>query len=281
MIVPRNTLTDITLTGSGFLKTSDLFCKFDKLYGRAAYVSSSTVTCTSPFVGINSTSVDITTNFADFTNSGLVLFFVDSIQLFYIIPSIVIAENDHSQKITIIGANFIDSHNIVIFLGTKYRAQGIWTSSSKVICALPLLREGNYSVSIIHNINSSSTNVPVLTVRSPAKMYLYPNTGPTQGRTNVTISGSFLKATSRLRCLFEDSNVAAKMITTSLISCLTPSHTQNTVQVHVLDDDVIFSDNQNLTFSFFVLHRASIYSIMPSSGPVRGNTAVTILGDIP
>ena len=131
------------------------------------------------------------------------------------------------------------------------------------------------AVSVNNGADWSQMTLRFTYVESPPNLSaIYPTTGPITGGTSVTAIGSnFTADDDSMRCRFGSTVVKGIWLSSTMISCTTPSvQSSNSVLFSVSDNYESFSAPINFTYSPVFTYE----SISPENGTIRGGTAVTI-----
>ena len=105
-----------------------------------------------------------------------------------------------------------------------------------------------------------------------------PSSGPSIGGSRVAVHGAFFSrrayTLSYLSCKFNITHVLAYYASPSLIYCVSPDAVPGTVTLEVANTPPAFSNDHN-TFEFV---HVTVTSISPMSGPLTGNTLLSVSG---
>ena len=110
----------------------------------------------------------------------------------------------------------------------------------------------------------------------PEVLTATPATGPQAGATVVVVGGAGFSDAAATVCRFGRVVVPARFVNGSALSCVAPVHARGEVPLLASNDGVHFFGGHNVSFYFHA--DALIAAIVPPSGPVDGNTNVTVYG---
>jgi sugar lactone lactonase YvrE/PKD repeat protein len=108
---------------------------------------------------------------------------------------------------------------------------------------------------------------------APAITSLSPTTGSTLGGTSVAVNGS--NFVSGATVTFDTTAVTASFVSSTQLTCTTPSHAAGAVNVTVTNPD---TQTSTLSGGFTYISPPTISNISPTSGSTTGGTSVTITG---
>jgi len=185
--------TVVLVTGSDFVDSGSLACKFgDAAASAATFVSATSVRCVAPSGSSGSVAVEVSNNGADFTK--------DSVQFRYHASAAVSSLAPGSGPvsggtvITVHGFNFVDSDALYCrFGGDGAGVTARWISSSKVECVAPAHALGSVSVEVtLNDADYTDDGISFTFVKDVLLTSIVPAAGPAGGDTLVTLSGSFV-----------------------------------------------------------------------------------------
>ena len=154
--------------------------------------------------------------------------------------------------------------------------QAEWLGSSTLKCLTPRHGRGIVALEVSFNsVDFSSTSSAFEFEAGLEVQVITPTSGPTQGGTAVSIFGHNFMQSDQLQCLVGNEFVPARFINAGLIICVTPVMRAGEIMIAVSNNGV---DMARAEKSFTAYEQTAIMSILPSTGPTRGGTAVDIVG---
>ena len=215
--------TVVAVHGSNFVDASSLACVFgDEAASTGRWVSSSTVECVAPpSEGSAETSVAVAV-----TNNGADFIVTEGITFQYVAAPTVEAMSPlygpigGGTLVTISGKGFGFSTNAACRFGAHI-VPAAYVSSEKLLCATPPSSTETVPVHIRNwgyefvDTKFTFAFAPVLYMDS-----IVPSHGPISGGTSVAISGGVFRSNVSYTCDFGGQAVAAKYVTSSLLSIL-------------------------------------------------------------
>ena len=290
--------TVVIVTGSNFINTGIVLCKFGSIVTKGEYLNENELKCVSPKVerpGYVKLAIAIR---EDEFSSGL-----NTKYLYYNTPvidhieSICGPERGYTQ-ISVLGKNFADtgSDYIKCVFGQRIFMNATRMSDNEIKCDSPSVL--NYKGVNEYNIteydlqitlNGKDLNGPI------QKFYYYKETfiskvepiyGPTSGGTTVKISGGIFNQAHACNVTVRFSTYPIKPInyTSDTIFVTSPaSNFTGAVVVQVAlngkqydkDIQINFRDNEN---SFYYFKWPLITQVKPSKGPTIGGTSIKVFG---
>jgi hypothetical protein len=178
--------------------------------------------------------------------------------------------------VTITGTDF--QSGATVTFGQTPATAVVFNNATQLQATTPTHAEGSVDV-IVRNPDGQSATAPsgftYQPVPAPTIIGLLPTSGPEVGGTLVTITGTNFLAGATVSF----GGVAAASVTvasSTQIQAVTPPHATGAVDVRVTNPDAQFATlPAGFTYGF---PPPTISSIVPSTGPTAGGTAVTITG---
>lgn len=292
--------THVTVLGSGFANTTDLVCFFGNQPALSgAFVSPEEAMCESP-PSEAPTVVPVTVRLNGVGSTSAVSFR-------YVLPPTVIDVSpreihfNESRWLTVTGANFVPSSDLICLFDGELTETASWLSPSLLRCPIPISSTPvSSSVSITVTNTGDDMSAPAVT------FYIFPrpvihSVSPTGGfldrTTPVTVlvksygrQVQHVAAPGQARCLFDDESVQAiaalaptKQCDTQAgesstvcieVRCTAPAHrSRRKVYLRVVSGTGAMPTDA-VIFEFSTAPAAS--SMLPRQGPYGGGTAVTI-----
>jgi hypothetical protein len=258
--------TAVTITGADFTGATAV-----TVSGTAAsmqVVNATTITAVTPAHAAGVVDVAVTTPAGTGTGSGLYT---------YLAPPTVtsIAPNSGPTQggtaVTITGTNFT-SATAVMLGGTA--ATGVTVVNATTITAVtPAHAVGVVNVTVTTSGGAGTGSGLYTYVAPPTVASIAPNSGPTQGGTAITITGTnFTSATAVT--LGGTAATGVTVVNATTITAVTPAHAAGLVNVTVTTP----AGTGTGSGLYIYVAPPTVTSIAPNSGPTLGGTAVTITG---
>lgn len=179
--------------------------------------------------------------------------------------------------VTISGTNF-GSGATVTFGGTSGTNVNV-VSSTSITVVTPAHAAGTVAVTVMNTDSQSATlssgfqyNLP-----APAISGISPATGPLNGGTAVTISGTNFLSGDTVK-FGGTSATNVNVVSGTSITAVTPAHTSGKVDVVVTHSGGSSSGTLSAGFEYIAPNQITVTSFNPTTGPTSGNTLVTITG---
>lgn len=170
-------------------------------------------------------------------------------------------------------------HSTSVSFGGVSASAVTYISPTELQAVTPAHASGTVTVSLSGRHNQSATliggfmyvaaNSTALSLSSVS-----PSQGPTTGGTAVTVTGTGFQ-TGATVAFGGVQSTAVTIASSTQINAMSPPESAGTVSIAVTGSD---SQSASLPSAFTFTSGPSISSISPNSGPVTGNTTVTILG---
>jgi Concanavalin A-like lectin/glucanases superfamily/Domain of unknown function (DUF1929)/IPT/TIG domain/Bacterial Ig domain len=261
--------TAVTITGTNFVSGATV-----TFGGTAAtnvvVTNSATITATTPSHAAGAVTVKVTN--PDTQNSSLTTGFT-----YVAAPAVTsITPNNGAiaggTAVTIAGTNFV-SGATVAFGGTA-ATNVVVANSTTITATTPANAAGAVTLTVTNPDGQSGNLTNGFTYLAPPTVVsVSPNTGSTGGGTAVTITGTNFTTGATVRF---GTSVATNVtvVNATTITASTPAGSAGVVTVTV----TINGQSGSLTNAFTYVIAPSVSSVLPSSGPIAGGTAVTITG---
>ncbi|GMH75266.1 hypothetical protein TL16_g06702 [Triparma laevis f. inornata] len=294
---PKDTSTVISVFGSNFVNSPNLACGWFTTESTesaelaattpATYVSSYHLTCATPtVVDVSSARVEVSLNAKDYTSTSTQFYFHDVIAVTALMPSS--GPESGGTSVTVVGSNFMPFSTIACKFTNKqteaelFSASTTFATTDAVMCVTPTLSPGEYAVSVSNNNIDFSDSSATFTAHAPlSPISQSPVSGPASGGTEVTVKGAFFPDSKTLSCKFGDKVTKAKYVSSTELTCVTPSayttSVSSSVPVSVSGNGREFTTGEsNLSFIYAPL--PSISQVYPVSGSVDGGTTIQLAG---
>eukprot|EP00698_Gefionella_okellyi_P014440 TRINITY_DN4005_c1_g1_i2.p1 TRINITY_DN4005_c1_g1~~TRINITY_DN4005_c1_g1_i2.p1 ORF type:complete len:2826 (+),score=696.32 TRINITY_DN4005_c1_g1_i2:356-8479(+) len=262
----------VTVYGASF--TPSMYCRFDTTVVFAQFNSTTSVTCVTPSHAFGSVAVEVSTNNQDFTANNVQYAYLPAAAVSAVVPtsgSVVGGTN-----VTVTGINFVGSQITCRFeLSPPVAARQI--TSTQIECTTPALAAGSVSVEVsTNNADYTANRIQFTYLLAASVTGVLPVSGPVTGATLTTVRGTNFANIFSLRCKFgTNAPVLATWFTATRLQCYSPLAVAGAVAVEVSNNNQDYTtDNVQYAFQPTV----TITQVLPTSGPISGNTRVQVRG---
>jgi hypothetical protein len=194
--------TVVVVSGTGFVSTTKLACRFGKTAASAVeFVSSTQIKCTAPSSasGEGPVAVEASNNGADFTSDATQFRYQTAASVFSIAPNTGPASG--SSAVVVHGFNFVDSDALFCRFGASKSVAARWISATKLECLAPAHVAGVVGVEVtLNNADSTSDGTKFAFVADATVTSVAPTSGSLSGGTVLTVMGSGFVFSSNLKC---------------------------------------------------------------------------------
>ena len=266
--------TLVQVFGSSFQKAPST-CKFGSHIVDAIVVDSNLIHCNAPLsTAPGAVSFELSQNSQDYTNSGIS----------YLYHEIVIdrleptgGPSTGNTQVNIIGSGFLNLLTLRCKFGNTVVA-AIWISPEEIWCTSPAGYEGLAELEVSNNnadFSAQGNKFEYYTRTTVVRVA--PSSGVNSGNTEVTVFGTNFVNSSSLVCRFGIAVVPVlKFISPSRLVCNTVPYESVQVSLEISNNKRDFTVNG---VQFLYTELPVIRNILPSSGPTKGQTIVTLVGD--
>ena len=274
--------TTVTITGQNLSTTNPPTVKFGATASASVSVISSTsLTATAPASLLGPTDVTVTTEYGQSTLSPADVFTYTNSGTAPVVNSVTPAQGPIAGggTVTIAGVNFAGATAVKF---GSVAATFTVTSLTTISATPPAQAAGSVDVIVTTNAGTSAAGSSdkydyVDGTPSPTIDLVSPSSGPTQGGTTVTITGTNLSGASAVK--FGASATASFTVNSSTqITAVTPAGSAGTVFVSVTTATGTASGGNNEAFTYVAPPIPTIQTVTPNAGPTAGGTAITISG---
>ena len=284
--------TPVTIRGSHFsarsAELSYLVCRFDGITSEATRRNASALVCTAPATtgrGVSTrlphiVAVQVANNVVDFSSSGAHYEYVAAMR-----PTALrttTGPRDGGSLVTVVGGDF--APGVIRCHFGQARVVGSYVAADAVQCLAPPRGAGAWSRVPVWlsaddgAVAASGVRLHFVYHEEPTIRRVTPATGPEEGRTRVSVLGKGFANTASLKCRFGEVVVDAVHVSNELVNCTSPTHVPGVVAVEVSLDALRFSTS-NASFAYHAA--ATVLGLVPSAGPTRGGTNVSLSGHGP
>jgi len=252
------------------------FCRFGAAAAvlAVAFLSSSEVSCASPAHKQGLVRVDIGMNAIEFSASSFSFLFEER----PIVMSLVPDRGFERQAIlvSVHGRNFAAFDELACRIGAEQAHPAVWRSSSRLVCSLPQLKRGKFSVEITNDgIHFSNSRQKFEAFEKPLAIRIQPTVGLLSQSRLVTVFGRAFETSQKILCRFGDLSSVAAFRSRSEVECRSPvGHSTGIVPVQILVEEIQVSEDM----AFEYLDDIRFLAIQPAAGPATGGTLVRIVG---
>ena len=214
----------IHISGSNFIFSESLWCKFGLNVAAASFVSTEEITCIVPPGLVGNVSLSASNNGVDFVSGSLTFRYYESAKAHSIRPK-------HGKKsggtpVAIAGTGFENTGSLSCMFGMEV-VPGSFISTEEVMCIAPLSLSSSadfVAVEISLNGYDFTTNgVLYEYVDDAAVVSVIPVSGPMSGGSIVTLTGFNFVGSEAPICRFGNKAVEGLLLSLSEIECMTPS----------------------------------------------------------
>eukprot|EP00698_Gefionella_okellyi_P025823 TRINITY_DN9606_c0_g1_i1.p1 TRINITY_DN9606_c0_g1~~TRINITY_DN9606_c0_g1_i1.p1 ORF type:complete len:5899 (-),score=1194.87 TRINITY_DN9606_c0_g1_i1:131-16627(-) len=285
--------TYVTVAGATFVNTGEISVRFTNgsqiASVRGTYVDSLHITCITPAFSTSTNStlalVGVGLNSQQYTFNSTTFLFHASDQ-----PSILISPNSGPQSgntyVVISGSGFTSSPTLVVRFSNSTQNATVpatFISASQIACYTPVFAPQWTRVAVaLDNQQFSLNTVPFLFYAEPVNVTtLSPYSGPISGATFVDVGGANFVATGSIVVRFANGSlvqyVNGTYMSNTWIRCVAPSFP---VALFVAVDVALNGQQFSVSgtpYQYF-LSPVAVISVSPTTGPLGGNTRLTVFG---
>ncbi len=264
--------TFITLSGSDFVTGATVTIGGEECTSPNV-TSSSSMTCET--VGHAAGPVDVIVTNADTQLSGPLTY---TYQIAPTVSSIDTTSGpaDGGTTIIITGSDFIDGATVSV--GGTDCTLTTFSSDSSITCVTAAHPAGTSNLTVTNPDNQTGTLIDIFSfIAAPTITSSNPNAGTVDGATVITISGTgfIIGATVTIDGMTCDNPTVTS---STSITCETAAHVASApVDIIVTNTDTLAQSGTG-TGVYTYQVAPTVFSILPTAGPLTGGTAVTITG---
>ena len=271
----------VNVSGLNFVAGS-MLCVFGNSKSIPALVLSSTLLrCIAPTLhqansdNMTTVAVEVSSNSADFTQSGLTFEYVLRARVLWISPKTGFA--GIADNITVHGSFREVTGGVRCKWGASFETGGSLVSSSAVLCPYERLGRGNYTVEVAMPGGGFSTDgVEFEVVGFVTIKQLVPSSGPVDGMVPIRVFISGPHPSGLLECVFGTRRVVGVTVSDGEVVCAAPAGEAG-ISRFVLSSGTEES-KQPLYFEYVEGGAPTVELVRPSIGDPEGGTAVEIVG---
>jgi hypothetical protein len=268
---------DVDITGSGFIR--DILCMFGDYEAIATIVSSRLLKCKVPQGHPAKVKFQLKLLDIEFDSKAFEFEMIDLID-YSVQPSYLFING--SRSITLSGdfSSIDKSSTLSCYINSSF-IPAVLASSSSIECQIPVISEVSVLVVYLYidGLNYSGSSIVDYTIYILSQysiVSLSPNSAPSVGATDIEIFVKSIELDQSLHCKFGEFETEAIPISSTRIVCPTPRIPFfNSVDLSLMIEGIEGSNKLPIS----IYKDISIYKINPLSGPITGNTTVSILGN--
>ena len=264
--------TLVTLSGLNFISSGTVTAITFNGYGASSWtvVSNNEITVTAPIGG---TSGDIRVTAGGQTSD------TSSADIYTYLPkvtSLISSSGPATEPIQIFGSGFTGV--TAVMFGSLTAAAYLFVSDTQIEAYPNAGGSGTVHVTVTTSAGTSATSSADLftyTATLPVVTGVSPNSGPTAGNTQVTITGSLFTGATAVK--FGSTNATSySVITDGDIVAYAPAGSAGTVDVTVTTSAGTSATSSADQYTYVV--PPTVTGISPGTGPLAGGTSVAITG---
>jgi len=267
--------TKVGISGSSFLNTSSLFCRFGHQETPATYFSSTSIECQAPRSNPGPVIVEVTTNHFDFSSSGRDFMYLDALRVDTIVPSV--GPSSGGTVVSISGSSAIASSGTILCRLEKNILTASLASPNTLVFTTPEFLAGStVSVEVSTNgVDFDNTFLSFMFVNPVTVTSVTPNV-TTSGRSSIAIKGYDFVRTQLMTCSFGPGIQSdAVFVSSTVIECALPPNMMGEYCVAISLNAFQFSAS---CAGILVVPVPSIFSVFPSVASPRGASVIFLNG---
>lgn len=272
--------TVLTISGTDFFDTPMLAFRIGSSLGRANYLNSSTIDFVIPPFQPGQYSVAVSNNGQNFYVLPRNLTIFPIFQLEAVSP--LRGGLAGGTPILITGSAFVNASSLAcVFTGSSYSSPATYMSSTEIRCVTPPATSPGFSLLRVAINGADDTQIAVSFEYMEEALFwnVFPPSGPSDGGTRATISGSGFMDRAGSVCRFGDTTTSAEIISSSKMECLAPpvkmEDANKTISLQFSYNGIEYSDS---AVNFLYYRQLMITRITPTTGPLEGGTVVDVFG---
>ena len=280
-IGPMRGGTVVRLSGSGFEASADggkLACRFGLSVVPAVVTGAGSIAlCVAPASAkLGSSSLDISSNGAEFMSDGYTFYYNEDIVAESAWP--LAGPESGDTVVTIAGTGFADTREILCEFGlVGTLVPGTWIDSSTLSCISPPHMPGVVPLRLSMNRQQFvETGLSFVYLVHSTVRTITPSSGPRHGGTLIEVAGTAFVNSTALSCRLGSRNLPGVFIDSEHVRCTTPpSVSSSPLSLEISNNGV---DYTNSAVKFTFVPGLSIRYLWPTNGPIIGGTKVVVHG---
>ena len=266
--------TVVQVLGYGFFG-SKLHCKFGMHVKEGTVYTDNHAECIAPQVSRSGlVEIEISKNSVDFSQNYLKYLYC-AMEIVSFVPSA--GSISGGLQVQILGSGFINTEALSCKFGDR-SVPAIWISNQELHCVTPPGIQAEVDLEVSNNDMDFTAQGNKFEYLADLDVFLIiPSSGSFGGNVLITVIGTNFANSSDLHCKFGWISVPAKyFVSPSKIVCSSVSSTPGIISFQVSNNNLEYTKSSVL---FWVTQKVFVSSLIPSSGPVNGQSIVTVIGD--
>ena len=292
--------TVVMLSGSGFINSTRLSCRFGSTIVLATFVSNASIHFTTPPYERGHVNVEVSNNGIDFSNNNIHYEFIRVSKIIQMIPrsgpasggtqiTFDVTNLAASKSKSIVSCRF--NNEIIIEaqfveMSSTFSTTSITSSEtnmSQITCMSPVGSVGLVALEILFDgLNIAEQSLSnFLYYKIPIVNEILPKFVHESGGTSISVHGSNFKNTDKIFCRFGEGDskrkhiVRATWLAAGLLECVAPAKQPGPAFVDVSFNGVDYTNDQ---VSIIYVTKTTITSMKPIQGNAGGGTIIEIIG---
>lgn len=267
--------TLVSIHGDNFEFSGSLTARFGRTSVPVTFVSPTELRTTSP--SYFSGSVDVSVgNREGLFFGGLDFVYSEAPSIVLLYPSSGSTAGGFEVKVR--GQGFVNSGTLACRFGYTSVVPAVFISDEEMKCIAPPAAElGRVGVEITANaVDYTSYGNYFTYTLAPVLLFATPDSGSASGGTVVLLEGVNFVHSQGLMCKFGESTVAGQWISPTLIQCISPAGTENTISTLVITYGAGHETVGKLDFYYY--RQPILERISPTHGHAMGRRGLSIFG---
>ena len=241
---------------------------------KATYLSSKLITCVTPASFPSTKLLSVTQNGQYFVKFSKTFDYLPEFNIFS--TNLFTGSINGGTEVSIFGTGFTKRYEAACSFGSKL-VQAHVINDTNAWCLSPSQESvGTVPVEISLNGVDFTDNYVLFHYTEPSQVLsIRPQSGSMNGGTKVFINGTNFNSTGTFKCAFGDRVVEAEFVSSSSITCISPSGHVGRVSVEVTSNGVDYTTNF-VQYTYRLPVR--LVSVYPTSGPESGGTEIRVVG---
>jgi hypothetical protein len=277
--------TLVTVWGRGVSRSPYTKCQLSGQTVSGTVLDNMKMLCHAPVHTAGKVQLEVSNDGVAFSNSTVPVFveFYAPTEVHAVLP--VSGPDSGQTLLTVTGMHFSrDHHGCTIGQAHQSARQSMWKSSTLILCNTPeaamaggmIVEVGINEDGVLQEEHAVNGTVRFTYYTEISLTSVMPSFGVAHGGQVITIIGKGFVQSSTLRCRFgpENENVGTALSST-ILECRVPAGRPGNVSIAVANNGIDF-EGDGLLFEYQLQGKPA--TLIPSNGPIRGGTGVTVLG---
>lgn len=270
--------TNITVVGYNFIDSYTLKCRFDRVVVPAIFHNANAISCSTP-AGLTGDNIQVTAsnNGVDFCNPSRNPFkYYSTPRVTSISPKMALSSK--SSFVSVFGFGFYSEVDLSCAFGDLISVPATYISNTELNCTLPPIAfVGVIVVEIsLNNRDYTSDGMQFELINEPQISSIWPNRGPVNGHTKVTVVGDYFVDRLGITCHFGPVAVQGSILSSDKAECnVAAVVSSGKVKFWVSVADRMFPSNEVV---FYYTPSASASSLSPRRWAVSFTGLVLVTG---